>query len=225
MADSPYAPISLGRWDPYRRTPSILPTNGKIKFLPGPGTEGEFGVKEVSFPMGAILEYRVQKGDMYFAGDHGQSLGRTLWAIEPDGGRHLLAEGFVLYISLTVAARNLKKHGIAFRAIGFYEGSDGQVVENEISIPDSGSWSAIGLFLGLSNFWLGALAGIFVHNVLQIIAIGASAFAIIAIVRLRVAASKRVAFAKIATMLFTYPIGYAVSVILARWVLGDLIGR
>jgi hypothetical protein len=134
MADSPYALISLGRWDPYRRTPSVAVRNGKIKFLPGPGTQGEFEANEAAFPEGAGLEYRVQKGDMYFDGDHSQALGRTLWVIGPDGSKNLLASGFILYISLTIAARNLKKRGIPFRAVSFYEGKDGQVVDNEISI-------------------------------------------------------------------------------------------
>src|SRR5260370_42625266 len=104
MAHLPYAPISLGRWDPYRRTPSVSVRNGRIKFLPGPGTHGDFDLKEAAFPAGATLECRVEKGDMYFDGDHSQSLGRTLWVIEPDGSRSLLATGFVLYMSLTVAA-------------------------------------------------------------------------------------------------------------------------
>jgi len=71
---------------------------------------------------------------MFFDGDHSQSLGRTLWVIEPDGSRSLLATGFVLYMTLTVAARNLKKHGIPLRAVSFYESKDAQVVEKEISV-------------------------------------------------------------------------------------------
>jgi len=82
MADSPYTPIVLGRWDPYRRTPSVAVQDGRIRFLPGTGTHGEFDAKEVAFPAGATLEYRVEKGDRYFDGDHGLSLGRTLWVIE-----------------------------------------------------------------------------------------------------------------------------------------------
>ena len=117
MTDLSYAPISLGRWDPYRRTPSVSVRNGRLKFLPGPGSQGQFDVKEVAFPDGARLEYRVQKGDMYFDGDHSQALGRTLWVIEPDGSRSLLANGFILYMDLTVAARNLGKRGIVFRAV------------------------------------------------------------------------------------------------------------
>jgi hypothetical protein len=225
MADLPYAPISLGRWDPYRRTPSVSLRNGKIKFLPGPGTQGEFDVKEVAFPTGARLEYRVQKGDMYLDGDHSQALGRTLWVIEPDGSRNLLANGFILYMDLTVAARNLEKRGIRFRAVSFYEGKNGQAVETELAIAKSGLRLTTGLFLGFSNLWLGLIAGLFVHSVSYIIGIGALAFAILAITRLRSAASKRAASVTIVSTLFTYGAGYVVSVVLVRWAGRGLTGR
>jgi hypothetical protein len=129
MAGSPYADISLGRSDPFQRTPSLSLRNGRIKFIPGPGTQGQFDVREAAFPAGARLEYRVQKGDMYFDGDRSQSLARTLWVIAPDGSKDLLASGFILYLSLTAAARNLKKHGIPFRAVSSYENKDGEVME------------------------------------------------------------------------------------------------
>ena len=225
MTDSWNVPISLGRWDPYRRTPSVSLRNGKIKFLPGPGTQGEFVAKEAAFPAGARLEYRVKKGDMYFDGDHSQSLGRTLWVIAPNGSRTLLADGFVLYISLTGAARNLKKRGIPFRAISFYEGNDRQVVEKEISTEQSGARSTPGLILGLSNLWLGAIAGAFFHSVSQIAALGAFAFAVLAIITLRSAASKRVASLTIASTLITYAAGYLLVVLVVRSVLSRFPGR
>ncbi len=218
MADSAYAPISLGRWDPYRRTPSVSVQNGKIKFIPGPGTQGEFDVKEASFAAGATLEYRVEKGDMYFDGDHSQSLGRTLWVIEPDGSRTLLATGFVLYMNLAVAVRNLKKNGIPFRAVSFYKGKDGQIVENAISISNSGAPFTSVLFLGLSNLWLGIIAGLFVHRVAYLIAIGAVAFMVLAAARLHSAASRRTAFLNIVSTLPIYAGGYAVTVVFVRFV-------
>lgn len=181
MPDLPFAPISLGRWAPYRRSPSVLLRNGRLKFLPGPGTQGQFDVKEVAFPHGARLEYRVQNGDMYFDGDHSQVLGRTLWVIEPDGSRNLLASGFVLYMDLTVAARNLEKRGITLRAVSFYEREDGQAVETELSIEKSGLQFTAGLFLGFSNVWLGLIAGLFIHSVSYIIGIGVFGFAILSI--------------------------------------------
>jgi hypothetical protein len=218
MADSPYALISLGRWDPYRRTPSVSVRNGRIKFLPGPGTHGDFDVKEAAFPAGATLEYRVEKGDMYFDGDHIQSLGRTLWVIEPDGSRSLLATGFVLYMSLKVASGNLEKHGIPFRAVSFYKGKDGQIVENGISIPHSGARFTTALFLGLSNLWLGIIAGLFVHRVGYLIAIGAVAFIVLAMARVHSAASRRTAFLTIISTLPIYAAGYAVAVVFVRFV-------
>jgi hypothetical protein len=225
MADSPYVPISLGRWDPYRRTPSVSLRNGNIRFFPGPGTQGEVAVKEAAFPAGARLEYRVQKGDMYFDGDHSQSLGRTLWVIEPEGSRTLLADGFVLYISLTVAARNLRKRGIPFRAVSFYEGKDRQVVEKEISIAQSGARFTTGLILGLSNLWLGAIAGAFLHSVSQIAVLGAFALSVLAIITLRSAASKRVASLGIASTLITYAAGYVLVVLLVRLTLSRFAGK
>jgi hypothetical protein len=215
MANSPYA-ISLGSWNPFRVTPSLMIGNGKIKFIPGTGAQGEFPVKEAAFPPGSRLEYRVQKGDMYLDGDHSQSLGRTLWVIAPDGSKNLLASGFTLYMSLTVAARNLTKRGILFRAVSFYEDKDGQVVERELSISQSRTRSAILLFLGLSNLWLGAIAGAFIHSWSHIIALGVFAFAILVVVRLRFATSKRVALISIATVLVSYAVGYFVAVVLVR---------
>ncbi len=225
MADSPYAPFSLGRWDPYQRSPLLSLRNGTIKFIPGKGTQGAFEAKEAAFPSGARLEYRVQKGDMYFDGDHSQSLGRTLWVVAPDGSKNMLASGFILYMSLPVAARNLRKLGILFRAVSFYEGKDGQVIEHEISIPQSGAQSTMAFFLGLSNLWLGAIAGAFIHSLSQIIALGAFAFAILAIVTLRSAGSKRVASLAVTSTLITYAAGYLVVVVLVRSVLSGFTGR
>jgi hypothetical protein len=225
MANLPYAPISLGRWDPYRRTPSVSVQNGRLKFLPGPGTQGQFDVKDVAFPAGARLEYRVQKGDMYFERDHSQALGRTLWVIGPDGSRNLLASGFVLYMDLAVAARNLEKRGIVFRAVSFYEGSDGQAVERELSIAKSGLRLTAGLLLGFSNLWLGLIAGLFIRSVSYIIGVGVLGFTIFAITTFRSAASERAASLTISLTSITYSAGYVASVVFARWVVSGLTGR
>jgi hypothetical protein len=222
MADSPYAPICLGRW---RQSPSLSLRTGKIRFIPGPGTHSEFDIREAAFPPGARLEYRVQKGDMYFDGDHSQSLGRTLWVLAPDGSKHLLASGFILYMSLAAAARNLKKRGIPFRAVSYYESKDGQVFEQEISIAHSGARFTTGLSLGLSNLWLGAIAGAFIHSLGHIVALGAVAFAILAIITLRSAASKRVASLTIASTLITYAAGYLFAVVLVRSALSGFTRR
>jgi len=218
MADSPYAPISLGRWDPYRRTLSVSLRGGSIRFLPGRGTQGQFEVKDAAFPAGARLEYRVQKGDMYFDGDHSQALGRTLWVIGPDGSKSLLASGFVLYMSLTVAARNLKERGIPFRAVSFYEAKDGQVVEKEITIPRSGARFALGLALASSNLWLGLIAGLFVHAAAYLVAIGIIPFSLLAIATLRTAANRKSALVNIFSAAPTYAAVYIFAIVLVRFV-------
>lgn len=225
MASSRDASISLGRWDPFHRTPSLLVKNGRVKFIPGTGTYGEFDQREADFPSGARLEYRVQKGDRFFDGDHSQALGRALWVLAPDGSKSLLASGFVLYMSLAVAARNLKEQGIFLRAVSFYEGKDGKVVEQEISIPKQRVLSTAGLLLGLSGVWLGVLAGIFIHSLAEIIAVGAIAFAIRALIEMRFAFSKRVSFVTIASMLFTYTANYSAVIVLVRALLAESRGR
>lgn len=218
MADSPYASISLGRWDPYRRTPSVSLRGGRIRFLPGRGTQGQFDFKEAPFPAGARLEYRVQKGDMYFDGDHSQVLGRTLWVIEPDGSRSLLASGFVLYMSLTVAARNLKRCGVPFRAVSLYEGKDGQVVENDIAIPTSGALVPAGLVLASCNLWLGFIAGLSVHKIGYLVSIGIIPFSILAIATLRTAVDRSTALVKMISTAPIYAATYISAIILVRFV-------
>jgi hypothetical protein len=218
MTDSPDAPISLGRLDPLRRTPSVSVQDGTIKFLPGTGTHGELDIKEAAFPAGATLEYRVEKGDKYCDGDHGLSLGRSLRVIEPDGSRSLLATGFVLYISLKLAAGNLKKHGIPLRAVSFYKGKDGRIVENEISISHSGARSTTTFFLGFSNLWLGIIAGLFVHKLDYLVAIATVAFTVLALARVHSAVSRRTAFLNIISTLPSYAAGYAVAVVFVRFI-------
>jgi hypothetical protein len=216
MADSPSALIPLGRSDLFRRTPSVSVQDGRIKFLPGTGTHGEFDIKDAAFPAGASLEYRVEKGDKYFDGDHGMSLGRTLWVIEPDGSRSLLATGFVLFISLKLAAGNLEKHGIPLRAVSFYRGKDGRIVENEISILHSGARFTTAVFLGFSNLWLGIIAGLFVHRLGYLVAIGTVAFTVLAVAGVYSAASRRTGFLNVISTLPSYAAGYAVAVVFVR---------
>jgi hypothetical protein len=184
----------------------------------GYGTHGEFDVKEAAFPAGATLEYRVEIGDRYFDGDHGLSLARTLWVIEPDGSKSLLASGFVLYMSLKVAARNLEEHGISLRAVSFYKGKDGRIVENEISISHSEARFTTALFLGFFNLWLGIIAALFVHKVGYLVAIGTAAFIVLAVARVHSATSRRTAFLKIISILPSYAAGYSVAVVFVRFV-------
>ena len=145
MVNSQSPRIALGRYDPLRRTPCLEILDGEIKFLPGQGTKDQFETTAATFSPGSRVEYRVERGDKYFAGDHGQVLARTLWVIEPNGSRKLMASGFVIYINLLVAARNLEKVGIPFRAVSFYEGANGKLVETEIST--SQSWPRLSVAL------------------------------------------------------------------------------
>lgn len=154
---------------------------------------------------------------MYFDGDHSQALGRTLWVIGPDGSKTLLASGFVLYMSLTVAARNLKERGIAFRAVS-YEAKDGQVIEKEITIPHSGARFALGLALASSNLWLGLIAGLFVHAAAYLVAIGIIPFLLLAIATLRTAANRKSALVNIFSAAPTYAAVYIFAIVLVRFV-------
>jgi hypothetical protein len=217
--------VALGRYDPFRRTPSVELQNGKIKFLPGRWAKYQFESTEAAFPLGSRLEYRIQKGDMYFAGDHGQALGRTLWAIEPDGSRRLLASGFILYLDFTVAARNLQRLGVPFRAVTFYEGPNGEQIETELSTSSSRLRIPMAFVLGSSNLWLGALAGLFIHRVSYLIAIGMIAFLVLAVATVRSASSTRTALLKIFSSLPIYGAGYAVAVVLVRFFATGLAGK
>lgn len=214
---NPQSRITLGRYDPWRRTPSLEIQDGEMKFLPGQGTYGEIKTTAAAFPPGSHLEYRIQKGDMYFDGDHSQTLGRALWVIEPNGSRKLLASGFVLYVSLTVAARNLKKCGIPFRVVSFSEGKNGEQVESEISTSQARLRLPVWLLLTSSNLWLGVIAGLFIHRVGYLIGVGTVAFVVLSIVTVRSAASGRAAFLRIISTLPIYAAGYTVAVVLVRF--------
>lgn len=217
--------VALGRYDPFRRTPSVELQNGRIRFLPGEWAKYEFETAEAAFPPGSRLEYRIQKGDMYFADDHSQALGRTLWVIEPDKSRTLLASGFILYLDFTVAARNLQKLGIPFRAVTFYDGPNGQQVETELSVSPSRLRIPVALVLGSSNLWLGAVAALFIHRLSYLIATGTAAFLVLAIATVRSASSIRTALLKIISSLPIYGAGYAVAVVLVRFLAAEFSGR
>jgi hypothetical protein len=128
-------------------------------------------------------------------------------------------------MDLTVAARNLEKRGIVFRAVSFYKGKDGQAVETELSITKSGLRFMAGLLLGFSNVWLGLMAGLFIRSVSYIVGVGVLGFAIVAITAFRSAASKRAASVTITWTSITYSAGYVVSMVLARWFVSGSTGR
>ena len=78
--------------------PFIEIHDGSITFIPGPKTYDTLAVHRAAFPPGARSEYRVETGDMYFDGDRGITLARSLWVIEPDGIKKLLVRDFLLFV-------------------------------------------------------------------------------------------------------------------------------
>jgi hypothetical protein len=211
--------VALGRYDPWRRTASIEIRDNRIKFVPGKGTYGEFEATESAFPSGTRLEYRVEMGDMFFDGDNSQALGRTLWAVQPNGSRKLLASDFILYINYLVAARNLRKCGIPFRAMRFYKGPDGKEIEYEIDTSPSVLHFPSRLLVGSSHLWLGIIAGLLISRLSYIVAIGAVGFMGFAIAGWRSTASSRTAFVTALSSFPIYSATYAFAVVIARFVL------
>jgi hypothetical protein len=191
--------------------------DGTLKFLPGRGADDQFEATAAPFPPGSRIEYRIQKGDMYFEGDRSQTLGRTLWAVTADGTQKRLASGFVLYISLAVASRNLGNFGIPFRVVSVYGKPNGDKVETEIPLSRSRIGFPAALLVGTSNLWLGVIAGLFVREVQYLVGIGLLAVTLIAITRVYSAASHRAAFLHLVSMLPMYAAGYALAVVLARF--------
>lgn len=209
--------IALGGYDPWKRFPFIELHNGKVTFLPSKSMCDTFAITEAAFPTGAYLEYRIETGDRYVDGDRGQALGRSLWVVEPDGTRKVLAHGFVLYINLGRAALNLKDSGIPFKVMKVYDGPQGQRVETETTVNTSHFRLPPALLIGTSSLWLGAVAGIFIRNVWPVVAVGIVAFTVLAIATMHAGASKRLVFFPLISLLPTYAAGYALAVVLARY--------
>jgi hypothetical protein len=207
--------VLLGPHDPFHLVPTLSLQDGKITFVPGNGAH-DLATTQAEFPSGSRLEYRIEKSDMYFEGDHSQSIDRSLWVKHADGSRRLLARGFTLYIHLDKAAKNLQSVGIPFRVLSFYKDRNGQEIESEIQISHSRLKLPLVVVLSTSSFWLGIPAAIFLHELRYLIAVGLLGFCILAIVTVTAAASKRTALLHILTTIPTYTAGYAVSVIMVR---------
>ncbi len=132
MTASQDSTIALGRFDPWRRTPHLEFRDGKVAFLPGEGVRDVFKIVEAPFPPGSRIEYRVERGDHYYTGDHGQAVARTLCVVGPEGKTTPLVTGFVIYVNRGVTARNLKERGIPFQAVTFYKRPNGEEIEIEL---------------------------------------------------------------------------------------------
>jgi hypothetical protein len=215
--------IALGRpLDAFNRVPVIELQDGKIAFLPGQSMRDIIAPTEAAFPAGARLEYRIEMGDMYFDGDRGERLGCSLWVIEPDGGRKLLARDFNLYVDFNLAALNLKRAGIPFEVSRVYDGPNGQHLESDITptLARSRHQLPIAFLVGTSSLWLGALAGFFIRDIWIVTGLGTVAFTVFAIAATRLNVSKRTAFLKLIATLPSYAGGYALAVVCVRHLVG-----
>lgn len=207
-----YSQRGRGNWD----LVSFLElSGGKIAFTPGQSAV----TTEAAFPPGARLEYHIETGDRYFDGDRGQRLGCSLWVIEPDGTKNLLARDFILMDS-NAAASTLKSAAIPFRIVRVYDGPNGQHVETDVTptVSRSRLQLPVALFVGTSSLWLGALTGFFIRNIGSVIAVGTAAFTVLAISVMYSSVSKRTAFLKLIATLPSFAGGYAFAVVCARYI-------
>jgi hypothetical protein len=204
--------VPLGPYDPFKRVPSVSFQDGKVTFAPGRGSP-EFAKVQTEFPTGARLEYRQEKGDLYFAGDHSLHLGSSLWVVRPDGSRESLAQGYSLYIHRRVAARNLEFAGVPFKVVSYYQLPNGHVVENDIKISRSPLVSASFLLLATSSIWLGALTAFLTHELRYIVLVGVLGLCVLALALMRGGSSKRSGLIKVLSITPSYAGGYGVAVV------------
>jgi len=204
--------VPLGPYDPFKLVPSVLFQDGKVTFTPGQGNP-EFAKVQTEFPIGARLEYRQEKGDLYFAGDHSLHISSSLWVVRPDGGRESLAQGYSLYIHRRAAARNLERAGVPFKIVSFYQEPNGHVVEDDIKIRSSPLVSASAFLLGTSSIWLGALTAFLTHELRYIILVGAVGLCVLASALMKGGSSKRSGLIKVLSIIPSYAGGYGVAVV------------
>lgn len=195
---------------------------GNIIFVPDRRMRS-FGytAAEAPFPTGARLEYHVETGDRYFTGDRGQVLRRSLWVIEPTGAQQQLLDS-AAYLNLRTTATNLQRADIPFRVIRIYDGEEGEHTEAEVTAQyiqaSTKAWKSgpVAILIGTSSWWLGALAGTFVHSGGYAITIGLLGYAVIAVFTMRSMPSKRAALIQVATLIPSYAGGYAVAALIVR---------
>ena len=117
-------------WD---RTPHLELHDGRIAFVPSRRMrQMGYATTESSFPKGSGVEYRIETGDHYFAGDHGQRLRSSLWIVGPTGAKQELLNFAVEVIGKHIAA-NLANSGIPFRAVKIYDGERGEHTETDVT--------------------------------------------------------------------------------------------
>ena len=87
---------------------------------------------EARYPAGGILEYHIETGDRYFAGDRDQILRASLWIAEPNGTKQQLLTDVVGVYPKTMAT-NLLAAGIPFRVVKTYDSQSGEHVESNVT--------------------------------------------------------------------------------------------
>lgn len=208
-------------WD---RTPHLELGNGLIAFVPSRRMR-QMGNKraESPYPTGCTLEYHIETGDMYFTGDHSQSLNASLWIAEPNGMKRQLLN-HVPGVRPETMATNLSAAEISFRVVKIYDGQTGEHVESDVTAHyaqashNAPKRTALGIFIGTSNLWLGVISAVLFHRVEPVVAIGVIGYSVIAIATLRSKTSKRAALVQAATTIPLYAAGYALAVV-AVWYL------
>jgi hypothetical protein len=212
---------TYGRLD-WRRLAYLEQRAGKIAFVPsGRARWWGHAEAEAPFPAGSCLEYRVESGDRYFTGDHGQVLARTFWAVAPNGARHQLLDSAAV-LNLGITAANLARAGVPFRVVNTYEGQTGEHSEEDITesyIKDHAKrrrMAPVNILVGTSGLWLGALAGAFVPDVAYLVAIGLVGFAVIASFLMSSKLSRRTALVELVGVAPSYLVGYAALALISR---------
>lgn len=207
-------------WD---RTVYVELRDGKIVLVPDRRMRWNgYAAAEAHFPIGASLEYRIETGDRYFTGDHGQVLRYSLWVIEPTGIRQQLLNS-AAYLNLRTAAANLETARVPFRIIKVYDGQEGEHTEADVTAEgiqaSTKAWSVglVAVVTATSSLWLGAIVGAMVHNWGYVIAIGLVGYAAIAVATILLSKnSPRAALIQVATLIPTYAAGYAVVTLVVR---------
>ena len=208
-------------WD---RTPHLELRDRTIAFMPSKKMRAMGHPRaEAPFPPNAVLEYHVETGDRYFAGDRDQFLSGSFWIAEPNGTKQRLLND-VVGINLRTTATNLPKAEIAFRVLKVYDSETGEHVESDVTAqytqtPNNGSTRTVfRILIATSNLTLGVIAATFFREIGPVVAIGVAGYFLVAIAAMYSKSSKRTALVQVAMLIPVYMAGYAFAVI-AVWYL------
>jgi hypothetical protein len=177
--------------------------------------------KEARFPTDGILEFHIETGDRYFAGDRDQFLRASLWITDSNGTEQRLLTD-VVGVNLKTMASNLLALGTAFRVVKVYDGQSGEHVESNVTArytqthDNVSKQTAFGILLGTMNLWLGVISAVIFREVGPVVAIGVVSCFLISSATVYLKRSKRTALVEVATMIPLYAAGYTFAVI-AVW--------